>query len=313
MLASPRARARETAALAGQGERAEVDEDLAEFDYGEYEGRTTADIREERPGWSVWEDGAPGGETAAAGRRPRRPRDRAGARPPTATSRCSRTGTCCACSAPAGSGSTPPTAGTSRSTPARCASSATSASARAIWVWNDTSHLRLSRRARGRRACGRAGAGRLGRAARRPSARRAAPRAEAKLAPRPETPGGRSASSAAASSAATRRVDARPRPRPGATTANSSPPIRARQSPSRTTNEHAAPRCPQDLVAHRVAELVVDGLEAVEVEEDEGGAARPGDRARELGVERAPVGEPGQRVAARPSPAGAPRRAAGGA
>jgi broad specificity phosphatase PhoE len=65
VLASPRARARETAALAGLGERAEVDEDLAEFAYGEYEGRTTADIREERPGWSVWNHSAPGGETAA--------------------------------------------------------------------------------------------------------------------------------------------------------------------------------------------------------------------------------------------------------
>ena len=65
VLVSPRARARDTAELAGLGERAEVDEDLAEFAYGEYEGRTTADIREERPGWSVWEDGAPGGETAA--------------------------------------------------------------------------------------------------------------------------------------------------------------------------------------------------------------------------------------------------------
>src|SRR5688572_23057174 len=65
VLASPRARARETAARAGLGERAVVDEDLAEFAYGEYEGRTTADIREERPGWSVWDHSAPGGETAA--------------------------------------------------------------------------------------------------------------------------------------------------------------------------------------------------------------------------------------------------------
>ena len=64
-LVSPRARARDTAALAGLGERAEVDDDLAEFAYGEYEGRTTADIREERPGWNVWDHGAPGGETAA--------------------------------------------------------------------------------------------------------------------------------------------------------------------------------------------------------------------------------------------------------
>ena len=62
VLSSPRSRARETAALAGL--TPEVDEDLVEFDYGSYEGRTTPEIREERPGWSVWADGAPGGETA---------------------------------------------------------------------------------------------------------------------------------------------------------------------------------------------------------------------------------------------------------
>jgi probable phosphoglycerate mutase len=63
VLTSPRARARETAELAGLGDRAEVDEDLAEFAYGEYEGRTTPEIRVERPGWTLWDDGAPGGET----------------------------------------------------------------------------------------------------------------------------------------------------------------------------------------------------------------------------------------------------------
>jgi probable phosphoglycerate mutase len=63
VLTSPRTRARETAALAMLGERAEVEPDLAEFDYGSYEGRTTADIRVERPGWSVWDHGSPGGET----------------------------------------------------------------------------------------------------------------------------------------------------------------------------------------------------------------------------------------------------------
>jgi broad specificity phosphatase PhoE len=62
VLSSPRARARDTAALAGL--EPEVDDDLVEFDYGSYEGRTTPEIREERPGWSVWKDGAPGGETA---------------------------------------------------------------------------------------------------------------------------------------------------------------------------------------------------------------------------------------------------------
>jgi broad specificity phosphatase PhoE len=70
VLTSPLQRARETCALAGFGAVAEVDEDLREWDYGEYEGRTTASIRDERPGWSLWSDGVPGGEDAAAvGRR----------------------------------------------------------------------------------------------------------------------------------------------------------------------------------------------------------------------------------------------------
>jgi broad specificity phosphatase PhoE len=66
VLTSPRRRANETAALAGLGATAEPCEDLVEWDYGSYEGRTTADIRIEAPGWTLWRDGAPGGETAAA-------------------------------------------------------------------------------------------------------------------------------------------------------------------------------------------------------------------------------------------------------
>lgn len=65
VLTSPRLRARRTAELAGHPD-AEVCPDLAEWDYGDYEGRTTLDIRAERPGWSLWTDGAPGGESAAA-------------------------------------------------------------------------------------------------------------------------------------------------------------------------------------------------------------------------------------------------------
>ena len=57
---SPLQRARRTAELAGQ--QPEVDEDLVEWDNGEYEGRTTAQIREDRAGWWLWTDGAPGGE-----------------------------------------------------------------------------------------------------------------------------------------------------------------------------------------------------------------------------------------------------------
>lgn len=64
VLSSPLARAMDTCRLAGLGERVETVDDLREWDYGEYEGRRTVDIREERPGWGLWLDGAPGGETA---------------------------------------------------------------------------------------------------------------------------------------------------------------------------------------------------------------------------------------------------------
>ena len=60
---SPLSRARETCALAGFAERAIVDDDLMEWDYGDYEGRRGDDIRAERPGWDLFADGAPGGET----------------------------------------------------------------------------------------------------------------------------------------------------------------------------------------------------------------------------------------------------------
>jgi broad specificity phosphatase PhoE len=69
VLTSPRSRARDTARLAGF--RADgVDQRLAEWDYGEFEGRTTPEIRETVPGWTVWTHPCPGGETAAdVGRR----------------------------------------------------------------------------------------------------------------------------------------------------------------------------------------------------------------------------------------------------
>jgi broad specificity phosphatase PhoE len=63
VLTSPRLRARRTAELAGFGE-ADVDDDLVEWGYGDYEGRTTVDIREEVPGWSIWTDPVPNGESA---------------------------------------------------------------------------------------------------------------------------------------------------------------------------------------------------------------------------------------------------------
>jgi probable phosphoglycerate mutase len=63
VLASPRMRALRTAALAGHPEPSVV-EDLVEWDYGDDEGLTTPQIREDRPGWTVWDDGPRGGETA---------------------------------------------------------------------------------------------------------------------------------------------------------------------------------------------------------------------------------------------------------
>ncbi len=66
VLTSPLQRAHRTAELAGFGELADVDDDLAEWDYGAYEGRRTADIRAERPGWRLLEDGCPNGEMLAA-------------------------------------------------------------------------------------------------------------------------------------------------------------------------------------------------------------------------------------------------------
>lgn len=69
VLSSPRLRARRTAELAGY-RSPEVLDDLREWDYGDDEGRTTAEIRADRPGWTIWADGPIGGETAAdVGRR----------------------------------------------------------------------------------------------------------------------------------------------------------------------------------------------------------------------------------------------------
>ena len=70
VLSSPLGRALDTCRLAGLGDAAETTDDLVEWDYGEYEGITTPQIRESRPGWYLWRDGCPGGEQAAdVGRR----------------------------------------------------------------------------------------------------------------------------------------------------------------------------------------------------------------------------------------------------
>lgn len=65
VLTSPLQRARETCRLAGYGEGAEIRPELAEWDYGHYDGLTSAQIRATRPEWSLWRDGGPGGESPA--------------------------------------------------------------------------------------------------------------------------------------------------------------------------------------------------------------------------------------------------------
>jgi broad specificity phosphatase PhoE len=80
VLSSPLVRALDTCRLAGYGDQVQPTDDLLEWDYGAYEGRRTADIQKERPGWLLWKDGVPGGETAEqVGARARRVIERAAA------------------------------------------------------------------------------------------------------------------------------------------------------------------------------------------------------------------------------------------
>jgi probable phosphoglycerate mutase len=65
VLCSPLQRARRTCELAGLGAQAETAPDLAEWDYGEYEGKRSADIRKQRADWNIFQDGCPGGESPA--------------------------------------------------------------------------------------------------------------------------------------------------------------------------------------------------------------------------------------------------------
>jgi broad specificity phosphatase PhoE len=65
VLVSPLTRAHETCELSGLGAEARPDADLLEWDYGDYEGLTTAEIQAQRPDWQLWRDGCPGGESPA--------------------------------------------------------------------------------------------------------------------------------------------------------------------------------------------------------------------------------------------------------
>ena len=62
IFTSPRRRAQQTCALSGLTPASEIDADLAEWDYGDYEGRRSVDIRKERPDWNLFRDGCPNGE-----------------------------------------------------------------------------------------------------------------------------------------------------------------------------------------------------------------------------------------------------------
>ena len=62
VLTSPLQRARETCRIAGYADVAQIEENLREWDYGIFEGRTTADIRKDQPDWSIWDSPVPEGE-----------------------------------------------------------------------------------------------------------------------------------------------------------------------------------------------------------------------------------------------------------
>ncbi len=66
VLSSPRLRARTTCELAGLGAASQTEQNLSEWDYGAYEGLRTSEIAKLRPGWDLWEDGCPAGETPSA-------------------------------------------------------------------------------------------------------------------------------------------------------------------------------------------------------------------------------------------------------
>jgi probable phosphoglycerate mutase len=65
VFTSPLRRARQTCELAGFGAHAQIEPDLAEWNYGDYEGKRTIDIQRHRPGWNIWRDGCPNGESPA--------------------------------------------------------------------------------------------------------------------------------------------------------------------------------------------------------------------------------------------------------
>ena len=114
VLTSPLRRAVRTCEVAGFGSAADIEPDLLEWNYGAYEGRTSAEIHAERPDWQLFRDGCPEGESPEQ-IGARADRGYAGCGPSMATRCSSRAGTSCECSPRAGSTCRPGRAGTSSS------------------------------------------------------------------------------------------------------------------------------------------------------------------------------------------------------
>ncbi len=119
-------------------------DDLREWDYGDYEGRKTADIRKEVPGWTIWAGPVPGGETSSRWRSGRGESSTA-PWPPAATSPSSPTATSSECSPRAGSASRPTADGCSRSGTASLSVLGYERETRVISVWNQDWQLALVR------------------------------------------------------------------------------------------------------------------------------------------------------------------------
>ena len=141
VLSSPLDRAVETCRLAGFGDAAEITDDLLEWNYGEYEAVTTADIRKTDPDWDLWRDGCSGRRDRGPGRGTRRPRHRTppGARGLRRDLRA--TATCCVCWRARWIEQPPELGGRLALSTATIGVLGWERETPVIWRWNDGAHL----------------------------------------------------------------------------------------------------------------------------------------------------------------------------